>query len=232
MERPGMQRQQSTGGGLVNEERQRMRFCEIRLNATLAGEAITLGEDAAACESAPFDFNFDTVRNQRAELLTQETAIASDKAELERECSRLLEEVREMDAVRAVADMAEKKEAEDRAAARKKEAEDRAAAAAAAEVAARAEAAAAREEAAAEQRRLAVERQREEQRAEAAAKLAAVRAKQDRLRALESGPQNSETIAEQLRLHEMGFSEAQISESLKRANRLDACINWILSNPS
>ena len=225
MERPGMQRQQSTGGGLVNEERQRMRFCEIRLNATLAGEAITLGEDAAACESAPFDFNFDTVRNQRAELLTQETAIASDKAELERECSRLLEEVREMDAVRAVADMAEKKEAEDRAAARKKEAEDRAAAAAAAEAAARAEAAAAREEAAAEQRRLAVERQREEQ-------LAAVRAKQDRLRALESGPQNSETIAEQLRLHEMGFSEAQISESLKRANRLDACINWILSNPS
>ena len=220
-----MQRQQSTGGGLVNEERQRMRFCEIRLNATLAGEAITLGEDAAACESAPFDFNFDTVRNQRAELLTQETAIASDKAELERECSRLLEEVREMDAVRAVADMAEKKEAEDRAAARKKEAEDRAAAAAAAEAAARAEAAAAREEAAAEQRRLAVERQREEQ-------LAAVRAKQDRLRALESGPQNSETIAEQLRLHEMGFSEAQISESLKRANRLDACINWILSNPS
>ena len=209
----------------MNEERQRMRFCEIRLNATFAGEAITLGEDAAACESAPFDFNFDTVRNQRAELLTQETAIASDKAELERECSRLLEEVREMDAVRAVADMAEKKEAEDRAAARKKEAEDRAAAAAAAE-------AAAREEAAAAQRRLAVERQREEQRAEAAAKQAAVRAKQERLRALESGPQNSETIAEQLRLHEMGFSEAQISESLKRANRLDACINWILSNPS
>ena len=177
-----------------------MQYCAIKLNATLAGEPTTLDPPAAAVSAPPFDFSFECIRTQRAELCTQEAEHVRGAAELSKEKAALMADVKAMEAAVAAADAADAAAAE----ARREEEAQRV------------------EEAAARARQEAAD-------AAAAAKAMAAQAKMERLEALRNGPQTHETIAEQLRLSDFNFTEQQITESLKRANSVAACVNWIYS---